>query len=144
MALKLINVLNVRAIMLKRKRVSHYKNPRQEVKTERKILNPNKKIIAVDFDGTLVHNKYPFCENPDEELIDWIGQHRDKYTFILWTCRHGKQLNLAIDYLSQNYNLEFDLVNENAPWLIEKYGDCRKVYADYYIDDNNRHWRKIE
>ena len=34
------------------------------------------------------------------------------------------------------HGLEFDAVNENLPEMIEWYGnDCRKVFADVYIDD---------
>ncbi len=34
--------------------------------------------------------------------------------------------------------LEFDTVNENLPEHIALYNnDCRKIYADRYIDDKN-------
>lgn len=97
----------------------------------------HKKIIAVDFDGTIVKNRYPFIENPDMEIIDFIKKNRRKYIWILWTCRHGKQLTYALDWLKEQ-GIIFDYVNENVPWNIEEYGDCRKIYADYYIDDANR------
>ena len=96
----------------------------------------HKKIVCVDFDHTLVLNRYPFCENPNVELINFIKSHRDKYVWILYTCRKDKQLKYAVDYLKENFDLEFDYVNENTWWNIEKYGDTRKVYADYYIDSN--------
>lgn len=94
----------------------------------------DKKIIAVDFDGTLVFNKYPFCENPNMELINFIKDNRNKFVWILFTCREGKQLKYATDYLKDNFELVFDYVNRNVPWNIKEYGDCRKIYADYYID----------
>ena len=32
--------------------------------------------------------------------------------------------------------LVFDAVNENLPSIIRKFGgDCRKIYADAYLDD---------
>ena len=96
-----------------------------------------KPIVAVDFDGTLVHNVYPFCENPDLELIAFIKAHKDDYVWILWTCRHGEQLDMARTYLWNEHGISFDLINENAPWLIEQYGDTRKISADYYLDDRN-------
>ena len=96
-----------------------------------------KKIIAVDFDGTLVKNDYPNISNPNIKLINFIFNNRDKYIFILWTCRHGKDLEEAIDYLWFNFKLKFDYVNENVPELIEQFGDTRKIFADYYIDDKN-------
>jgi hypothetical protein len=34
------------------------------------------------------------------------------------------------------FGLEFDAVNENLPEIIEKFGgDCRKIFANRYIDD---------
>ena len=96
-----------------------------------------KKIVCVDFDNTLVLNKYPFCENPNLELIEFIKSHRDTYIWILNTCREGVQLKYAVDYLKDKFDLEFDYVNENVPWNIKKYGDCRKIYGDYYIDSHN-------
>ena len=96
-----------------------------------------RKIIAVDFDGTIVKNKYPFIENPNEELIEFIKANRDKYCWILWTCRVGKQLDYALIWLREQ-GIEFDYINENASWLVNEYvTDSRKVYADYYIDDRN-------
>ena len=106
-----------------------------------KTANANKShdlpIVAVDFDGTLVHNKYPFIENPNLSLIAFIKSNFDKYIWILWTCRHDEQLEYAVDYMAKEHGILFDYINANAPWLIEQYGDCRKVSADYYIDDRN-------
>lgn len=99
--------------------------------------NSSKKIIAVDFDGTLVFNKYPFIENPNIELIEYIKEHRDEYVWILWTCRHDEQLAFAIEYMKTEHGIEFDYINQNVPWKVAEFGDTRKVYADYYIDDKN-------
>ena len=101
------------------------------------IFDANNKIIAVDFDGTIVRNHYPFIENPNNALIEFIKANRRRYIWILWTCRHGEQLRYAVEWLKSEYGLEFDFVNENVPWKIEQYGDTRKIYADYYIDDKN-------
>jgi len=128
--------------MLRNRRFSHYKGKPDDKPVAHKSLNPSKKIIAIDFDGTIVKNKYPFIENPDMGLINFIKQNRDRYTFVLWTCRHGKQLKYAVDWLAEQ-GIEFDLVNENAPWNIDEYGDSRKIFADYYIDDRNTSWRKL-
>lgn len=112
-----------------------------EVECVCKNVNPmfdnGKPIIAVDFDGTLVKNKYPFIENPNLELLEYIKANRKRYVWVLWTCRNGKQLQMAVDYLWNEFELRFDSVNENLPYIIEKYGDSRKIYADYYIDDKN-------
>lgn len=100
--------------------------------------NPSLDIVAVDFDGTLVLNKYPYIENPNMKLINFIKEYRNKYIWILWTCRSGEQLKMAVDYMKQEHNIEFDYINENVPWMIDKFGDTRKVYADLYIDDKSR------
>jgi hydroxymethylpyrimidine pyrophosphatase-like HAD family hydrolase len=96
----------------------------------------NKKIIAVDFDGTLVTDEYPSIGLPNLDLINFIKGNKDKYIFILYTMRHGTDLEQAISFL-QLYDIEFDYINENVPELVAKFGDTRKIYADYYIDDKN-------
>ena len=95
-----------------------------------------KKIIAVDFDGTLSLSKYgePFVEN--KPLCDWMRKNKDRYTFILWTCRHGNSLIEAVKWLL-SIGIIFNYVNENTLENVEKYGDCRKIYADLYIDANS-------
>ena len=36
------------------------------------------------------------------------------------------------------FGLEFDAVNENLPEINELFGgDCRKIYADVYLDDKS-------
>lgn len=43
----------------------------------------------------------------------------------------------AVDWCKR-VGLEFDAVNENLPFMIERYGtDPRKIGADLYIDDRN-------
>lgn len=95
-----------------------------------------KKTIAVDFDGTLVFNKYPALENPNMDLINFIKRYRDEYTWILWTNRTGERLEEAIDYM-KSFGVTFDYVNENSRETIEYWGDSRKVWANYYIDDKS-------
>ena len=95
------------------------------------------KTIAVDFDGTLIFNKYPALENPNMDLINFILKYRKHYIWVLWTCRSGQMLQEAVDYM-KSFGIEFDYVNENRPDAIEEWNnDCRKVWADYYIDDKN-------
>lgn len=96
-----------------------------------------KKIIAVDFDGTLVFNNYPTISNPNLDLIGFIKDNRDRYIWILWTCRNGTQLKNALDYMQLKFGITFDYVNANATEKIDEWGDTRKIYADYYIDDKN-------
>lgn len=93
-------------------------------------------IYAVDFDGTLCESVWPGIGTPNMTLIEYLKKRRvqgDK--IILWTCRACERLIEAIKWCKQ-FGLEFDAVNENLPEMIEWYGnDCRKIFADVYIDD---------
>lgn len=96
-------------------------------------------IIAVDFDGTISMAGYPNCGIPNVRLIDELKAYqRNGAKLILWTCREGQLLDDAIAFC-RTQGLEFDKVNDNLDIMIEKYGgNSRKVYADYYIDNNNK------
>ena len=51
----------------------------------------SKRIIAVDFDGTLCENKYPQIGQANEKLIKYLRDcqaNGDK--IVLWTCRVGE------------------------------------------------------
>lgn len=103
---------------------------------ERKRPVQGRRIVAIDFDGTLVNNNYPFIENPNLELIRALKRYDDKYIYILWTCRVGEQLQQAVDYMHKTFGFDFDYVNRNASEIVEKFGcDCRKVFANIYLDD---------
>ena len=95
-----------------------------------------KKIIAVDFDGTLSLGIWPNAGPANTELIDFLKERKkngDK--LILWTCREGEALKSAVEWCPRK-GLVFDAVNDNIPEMIEKYGtNSRKVSCDYYIDD---------
>lgn len=97
-----------------------------------------RKIIAVDFDGTLFESNYPDIGRPIRKVIKWCRQRkREGCCLILWTCREGEALEEAVD-ACRSVGLEFDYINQNAPEIIELHGgsDCRKIYADIYLDDH--------
>ncbi len=96
-------------------------------------------VYAVDFDRTLnLAETYPQLGEPNRELITFLKERQqagDK--IILWTCREGDLLKSAVKYC-RNYGLEFEAVNDNLKENIEQFNNnCRKVFADYYIDDRN-------
>ena len=95
-------------------------------------------IFAVDFDGTLNFGQYPDAGPANEGLIDFLIERKSKGDkLILWTCREGKMLRLAVDFC-RNHGLGFDAVNDNLPEVIEKYGvNSRKISCDFYIDDKS-------
>lgn len=94
------------------------------------------KIIAVDFDGTLCENAWPDIGKPNYEMLAYIkNQQKQGARIILWTCRQGLKLDEALMWCNAQ-GLRFDAVNRNVPEIIEAFGgDCRKIYADVYIDD---------
>lgn len=94
-------------------------------------------IIAVDFDGTLAQTDYPTIISPIPSTIDFCKRRKVMGdTLILYTCRHGDVLDEAVKWCKEQ-GIEFDYINENPPDRIAIYGDCRKVYADWYLDDHN-------
>lgn len=101
-------------------------------------------IYAVDFDGTLCENAYPKIGAPKQTVIDFCkGLHEYSHNLILWTCREGVRLNEAVAWCNAQ-GLTFDAVNANLPERIAEYGgDCRKLSADYYIDDKNLFFTEV-
>ena len=95
-------------------------------------------IYAIDFDGTLCINEYPNIGQPIYKTIIFCKERKaEGHKLILWTCRSGKYLDEAVAWCKVQ-GLIFDAVNENLPEMIELFNnDCRKVFADRYIDDKN-------
>lgn len=96
-------------------------------------------IIAVDFDGTLCENKWPEIGMPNEELIEYLKRRQTNgEKLILWTSRNEEQTKDAVEWCKK-YGLIFDAVNDNLPEIVEAFGgNCRKIFANEYIDDRNR------
>ena len=96
----------------------------------------HKKIIAVDFDGTLCENRFPDIGNPNFSVIEYIKRQKSiGAQIILWTCREGEYLQNALAWCN-SYGIEFDAVNDDVQQTKDSFIDCgRKVYADEYIDD---------
>jgi hypothetical protein len=96
-----------------------------------------RKIIAVDYDGTIDYAGFPKTGKIDEQAVKALKTWRNKgNALILWTCRAGKQLEEAVRCCKQN-GLEFDAVNDNLPEIKKAGFLSPKVLADYYIDDCN-------
>ena len=105
-----------------------------------------RKIIAVDFDGTLCVDKYPLIGSPKREVIDHIKKLKieNNYMLVLWTCRSGQALKRAVSWC-KGQGLTFDYVNENVPSLVKLFtNDCRKVFADIYLDDKALNVKEIK
>lgn len=94
-------------------------------------------IIAVDFDGTIVHHEFPEIGAVKPFALEILKNLKEQgHRLILWTCRADnpdrKYLTEAIEYL-QERGIVFDAVNANVPGL--GFETSAKVYADVYIDD---------
>jgi len=104
------------------------------------------KIIAIDFDGTIVEHEFPnigplmpFAKEAINNL------HEQGHYIIIWTCRNMTEpdhpewdqapVPAVMEFLKAN-GVHFDSINENHPsmgfWL-----QSRKIFADVYIDDRN-------
>ncbi len=98
----------------------------------------NNKILAVDFDGTIVTDRYPGIGEEQAFAFSTLQKFQQEgYRLILWTYRSGKKLEEAVEFCRQN-GLEFYAINESFPG--ESYNgeeQSRKIHADYFIDDRN-------
>ncbi|MGX1024925.1 BT0820 family HAD-type phosphatase [Flavobacterium sp. CS20] len=102
------------------------------------MFSTRKPKIAIDFDGTIVENKYPDIGKPKIFAFETLKKlQEDGYLLVLWTFRYGKRLNEAIEFC-ESYGIEFYAVNKSYPeeeFNIEKMS--RKIDADIFIDDRN-------
>ena len=108
-----------------------------------KSPNPSKRhlILAVDFDGSVVENKFPEIGPTRPHALKVLKLAKAAgHTLILWTCRCGEHLADALEWCTRN-GLEFDYINSNDPRLIAYFhgDDPRKINADIYIDDKTVH-----
>jgi len=101
------------------------------------------KILAVDFDGTLVEDEFPDIGKPKWDIVLRVKKLQEQgWKTVLWTCRDDntpeENLSKAVNYCTEVLDLKFDAVNTNIDEVKEMFiNDTRKVYADYYLDDKN-------
>jgi hypothetical protein len=95
------------------------------------------KIIAVDFDGTLIaEGCWPGIGSTNHDILNYCKREQKKGArIILWTNRIDEALETAIKWCEEN-GLHLDAINDNLPESIEFFGsNTRKIYADEFIDD---------
>ena len=101
------------------------------------MISDKSLTIAVDFDGTIVENAYPGIAETKIFAFETLKRlENEGHRLILWTYRHGKRLQAAVDFCKEN-GLEFYAVNMSYP---EEEFDpqlSRKINADIFIDDRN-------
>lgn len=99
---------------------------------------PKMLTIAVDFDGTLVENRYPKIGKPILFAFETLEKlQQEGHQIILWTYRSGVKLQEAVEYCEEK-GIRFYAVNKSYPE--EEYEETvmsRKILADIFIDDRN-------
>ncbi len=101
-------------------------------------MNTNSKLIAVDFDGTIADDAYPKVGKAKMFAFETLRQlQQDGHRLILWTYRHGKELDEAVEFCAKN-GIEFYAVNNSyAGENFDPSKASRKLNADIFIDDRN-------
>lgn len=93
--------------------------------------------IAVDFDGTIVENRYPKIGKPVLFALETLKKlQEDGHHLILWTYRAGRELEEAVEFCKSK-GIQFYAVNKSYPEEIYDNSLSRKIQADYFIDDRN-------
>jgi hydroxymethylpyrimidine pyrophosphatase-like HAD family hydrolase len=95
-------------------------------------------IIAVDFDGTIVEDRYPDIGKEKRfAFMTLKSLQKEGHRLILWTYRSGKSLEEAIEFCRKN-GVEFYAINCSYPdEKLDETRMSRKIYADVFIDDRN-------
>ncbi|UZH55895.1 hydrolase [Salinimicrobium tongyeongense] len=99
---------------------------------------PKMLTIAVDFDGTLVENRYPEIGKPILFAFETLQKlQQEGHQIILWTYRSGVKLQEAVDFCKSK-GIRFYAVNRSYPEEEFEEGHMsRKILADLFIDDRN-------
>ena len=103
-------------------------------------------VIAIDYDGTLCKDRQ--TNEMNEDILQFAKDVKNLgCVIILWTSRHGHELQEAIDVCASR-GLYFDYINEYP-----KRTKSPKVCADMYIDNKSmidgkipirRFWRQLK
>ena len=94
--------------------------------------------IAVDFDGTIVTDRYPGIGNEIPFAVETLKLlQQEHHRLILWSVREGKLLDEAVAWCKER-GVEFYAVNKEYPeQKLQDDGFSRKLKADLFIDDRN-------
>ncbi len=95
------------------------------------------KLIAIDFDGTIVEDRYPAIGKEKMYAFDTMKMlQNDGHRLILWTYRSDKKLEEAVEFCRKK-GIEFYAVNKNYEEEEFSTDIPRKIKADIFIDDRN-------
>jgi hydroxymethylpyrimidine pyrophosphatase-like HAD family hydrolase len=97
----------------------------------------NTKIIAVDFDGTIVEDAYPKIGKPMIFAFETLKKlQQEGHRLILWTYRCGSRLDEAVAFCEEN-GISFYAINNSFSGEEYTSDISRKINADIFIDDRN-------
>jgi hypothetical protein len=106
-------------------------------------------IIAIDFDGTIVEDRFPEIGEMIPGADTVINElYSSGHKVIIWTSRQGVNLLRAIEWMAKR-GIRYHYINESCEDNLKRYGnDTRKIFADVYIDDKSlisppRDWYEI-
>ena len=101
------------------------------------MISNEGKIIAVDFDGTIVEHAYPKIGKEMLFAFDTLKALQKKgHKLILWTFRDSDLLVEAVEYCREN-GVEFYAVNKSYPEEQYSHSISRKINADIFIHDRD-------
>ena len=107
------------------------------MKQDHNFTTLDSKVIAVDFDGTIVEHSYPKIGKEMMFAFATLKELQKKgHKLILWTYRDGHLLDEAVEYCRAN-GIEFYAVNKSYPEEVYDLSISRKINADIFIDDRN-------
>jgi hydroxymethylpyrimidine pyrophosphatase-like HAD family hydrolase len=114
------------------------------------------KLIAIDFDGTIVEEAFPELGALKPHAKRVMQRIRNEGGRIaIWTARN-KRFDEAIQTFLKDNDIPFDVYNDHFPENKEKYNwtaelGSPKIFAEIYIDDRgygvkDRHidWLEVE
>lgn len=94
--------------------------------------------IAVDFDGTIVEDRYPEIGKERPFAIATLKQlSKDGHKLVLWSVREGKRLEQAVKWCEERGVRFFAVNRDYEDDELTSMHHSHKVKADIFIDDRN-------
>ncbi|UTW62028.1 hydrolase [bacterium SCSIO 12741] len=95
-------------------------------------------VIAIDFDGTIVEDRYPEIGEPKIFAFETLNEMiKARHQLILWTRREGQLLEDAVEFCREN-GIEFYSVNHSYPGEDFNEDDgSRKLNCELFISQKN-------
>ncbi|MDD5779839.1 MAG: hypothetical protein PUD40_02130 [Bacteroidales bacterium] len=94
--------------------------------------------IAVDFDGTIVEDRYPEIGRERPFAVATLKQLiQDGHRLLLWSVREGSRLEAAVKWCEERGVRFFAVNRDYDDDELTEMRHSRKLKADIFIDDRN-------